>query len=103
MIPAPVFLYAEPAKPGVLVVLTDQWSPRYLSWDNPQVRMPNVPPDAAPMFRDIRAAGYTTAQIAKLHWTSGPSFRETFGSDEGYYKALGLDYVLPVNGGGFSE
>jgi arylsulfatase A-like enzyme len=26
----------------VLVILTDQWSPRYLSWDNPQVRTPNL-------------------------------------------------------------
>src|SRR4051812_11975949 len=26
----------------VLVVICDQWSPRYVSWDNPQVRTPNL-------------------------------------------------------------
>ena len=29
-------------KPDVLVLLTDQWSPRYLSWDNPEVRTPHL-------------------------------------------------------------
>jgi arylsulfatase A-like enzyme len=134
-------------KPDVLVVLTDQWSPRYLSWENPQVRTPNldriahegmifdacyttspvcmparislitglyphngghsvwgnvtdyyVPPEAAPMFRDIQAAGYTTAQIGKLHWTSGPGFVQQFKSAENYFRALGLDFVLDVPG-----
>src|SRR5690349_5050937 len=28
------------AQPDILVILTDQWSPRYLSWDNPQARTP---------------------------------------------------------------
>src|SRR4051812_17613639 len=101
-------------KPDVLVILTDQWSPRFVSWDNAQVRTPNLdriaregmifdacyttspvcmparvslitglyphnaghslwgnattyvaPPDSAAMFRDIKAAGYVTAQIGK--------------------------------------
>ncbi len=138
---------AGSSKPDVLVILTDQWSPRYLSWENPQVRTPNldriaregmifdacyttapvcmparislltglyshngghsvwgnvqnyhVPPEAAPMFRDIQRAGYTTAQIGKLHWTSGPSWRKQFNTIEEYYRALGLDYVLDVSG-----
>lgn len=29
-------------KPDVLILLTDQWSPRYLSWDNPEVRTPHL-------------------------------------------------------------
>ena len=33
---------AAAEKPDVLVILSDQWSPRYLSWDNPQVRTPNL-------------------------------------------------------------
>lgn len=33
---------AAAAKPDVLVILADQWSPRYVSWDNPQVRTPNL-------------------------------------------------------------
>jgi arylsulfatase A-like enzyme len=139
---------ASPAsKPDVLVILADQWSPRYLSWDNPQVRTPNldriaregmifdacyttspvcmparislltglyphngghsvwgnvlnyhVPPEAAPMFRDIQRAGYTTAQIGKLHWTSGVSWRREFKSLDDYYRALGLDHVMDVSG-----
>jgi arylsulfatase A-like enzyme len=135
------------SKPDVLVILTDQWNPRYLSWDNPQVRTPNidriahegmifdacyttspvcmparislitglyphnaghsvwgnvgnyhVPPDAAPMFRDIQRAGYTTAQIGKLHWTGGASWRQQFKCIEDYYRALGLDFVMDVSG-----
>lgn len=138
---------ADAPKPDVLVVLTDQWSPRYLSWENPEVRTPHldriaregmifdacyttspvcmparislltglyphngghsvwgnvtdyfVPPEAAPMFRDIQAAGYTTAQIGKLHWTAGPGFTREFQSAGNYYRALGLDYVLDVPG-----
>ena len=135
------------AKPDVLVVLCDQWSPRYLSWDNPQVRTPHldaaareglifdacyvtspvcmpsrtslvtglyphnaghsvwgnvnswhVDADAAPMFRDIRAAGYTTAQIGKLHWFSGQTWRGEFEKIDDYHRALGLDYVVDVSG-----
>ncbi|WP_395753017.1 sulfatase [Prosthecobacter sp.] len=134
-------------KPDVLVILVDQWSPRYLSWENPQVRTPHldkiasegmvfdrcyttspvcmparvslltglyphngghgiwgnalnyhVPAEEATMFRDIKAAGYTTAQIGKTHWTSGPSVREAYPKLEDYHRALGLDYVFDVSG-----
>src|ERR1700683_2338461 len=30
------------APPDVLVVICDQWNPRYVSWDNPQVLTPNL-------------------------------------------------------------
>ena len=146
------FIAAQPngiaaPKPDVLVILTDQWSPRYLSWENPQVRTPHldrlagegmifdacyttspvcmparislitglyphngghsvwgnvlnylVPPASAPMFRDIQRAGYTTAQIGKLHWTTGAAWKEQFGSIDDYYGALGLDHVVDVSG-----
>ncbi|MBI5686857.1 MAG: sulfatase-like hydrolase/transferase [Verrucomicrobia bacterium] len=147
LLAATLAAHAAPAKPDVLVILTDQWSPRYLSWDNPQVRTPNldriareglifdacytpspicvparislitglyphnaghsvwgnvlnyhVPPAAAPMFRDIRRAGYTTAQIGKLHWTAGASWREEFKTIADYHRALGLDCVVDVSG-----
>jgi arylsulfatase A-like enzyme len=140
-------LVAAERQPDVLVVLCDQWSPRFVSWDNPQVRMPNlagmaregmvfdacytpspicmparvslitglyphnqghalwgnatsyrVAPEAAPMFRDIQRAGYTTAQIGKLHWTAGPAWKEEFKTAENYYRALGLDFVVDVSG-----
>jgi arylsulfatase A-like enzyme len=143
----PVWSAAPARKPDVLVILVDQWSPRYLSWENPQVRTPHldriaaegmifdrcyttspvcmparvslltglyphngghgiwgnalnyhVPPEEAPMFRDIQAAGYTTAQIGKTHWTSGASVREAFPKIEDYHRALGLDYVFDVAG-----
>ena len=29
-------------KPDVLVILADHWSPRFTSWDNPQVRTPHL-------------------------------------------------------------
>jgi len=138
---------AESRKPDVLVILTDQWSPRYTSWDNPQVRTPHleqiakegmifdacyttspicmparislitglyphnaghsvwgnvqnyyVTAAAAPMFRDIQQAGYTTAQIGKLHWMSGPGWKGEFKTVEDYQKALGLDEVVDVSG-----
>ena len=142
-----VHVHAAVSKPDVLVILTDQWSPRYLSWENPQVKTPNLdriakegmifdacyttspvcmparislitglyphngghsvwvnvsnyytPTEAAPMFRDIRAAGYTTAQIGKLHWTGGAAWKEQYKSLEEYYQALGLDVVVDVAG-----
>ncbi|MFZ5832536.1 MAG: sulfatase [Planctomycetota bacterium] len=52
-----------------------------------------LPPESAPMFRDIRAAGYTTAQIGKLHWTGGRAWQQRFQSLDEYYAALGLDFV----------
>ncbi|MCW0220868.1 MAG: sulfatase-like hydrolase/transferase [Prosthecobacter sp.] len=140
-------IQAAETKPDVLVIFTDQWSPRYLSWENPQVRTPNldqiakegmifdacyttspvcmparislltglyphngghsvwgnvlkyyVPPESAPMFRDIRKAGYTTAQIGKLHWTGGTAWKEKFSKLADYYEALGLDHVVDVSG-----
>ncbi|HYF38000.1 MAG TPA: sulfatase-like hydrolase/transferase, partial [Prosthecobacter sp.] len=139
----PALLSAADRKPDVLVILTDQWSPRYLSWENPEVRTPNLdaiardgmifdacyttspvcmparislinglyphnaghsvwsnvsdyytPPEAAPMFRDIQRAGYTTAQIGKLHWGSGTGWQKDFTTLADYYRALGLDHVL---------
>lgn len=134
-------------KPDVLVILTDQWSPRYLSWDNAQVKTPHLDKvagegmifdacyttspvcmparvslitglyphnaghslwgnaagyvadaAAAPMFRDIKGAGYTTAQIGKLHWTAGPVWKEQFDTLEEYYAALGVDHVSDISG-----
>lgn len=134
-------------KPDVLVILVDQWSPRYLSWDNAQVRTPNldqiahegmifdscyttspvcmparislltglyphnqghalwgnatayhVPVEAATMFKDIRGAGWTTAQIGKLHWTGGTTWKSEFDKLPDYYSALSLDKVVDVSG-----
>ena len=139
-------------KPDVLVILADQWSPRYVSWDDPQVRTPHLDgiaregmifdacyttspvcmparislitglyphnqghalwgnatgyfaaPESAPMFRDIQRAGYTTAQIGKLHWTAGPDWRQTFKKPGDYYTALGLDRVVDIPGPPDSE
>jgi arylsulfatase A-like enzyme len=138
--------HAEHA-PDVLVILADQWNPRYLSWDDPQVRTPNldrlagegmifdacytpspicvparislitglyphnqghavwgnpneyhVTPAAAPMFRDIQQAGYSTAQIGKLHWFTGADWKKDFASLDDYHRAMGLDYVMNVSG-----
>jgi arylsulfatase A-like enzyme len=135
------------AKPDVLVILTDQWSPRYLSWENPQVQTPNLDriaaegmifdrcyttspvcmparvslltgqyphngghalwgnsleyhpaPKDGTMFRDIKEAGYTTAQIGKTHWTAGDSMKREFANKANYHRALGLDYVMDVSG-----
>lgn len=147
LLPIPAWSDTPARKPDVLVILVDQWSPRYLSWENQQVRTPHLdkiaaegmvfdrcyttspvcmparvslltglyphngghgiwgnalnyhtPPEEATMFRDIKAAGYTTAQIGKTHWTSGPSVREAFPKIEDYHRALGLDYVFDVSG-----
>ena len=55
-----------------------------------------LPPEIAPMFRDVREAGYTTAQIGKLHWTGGPAWRRQFDSLDSYYRALGLDVCQDI-------
>jgi arylsulfatase A-like enzyme len=134
-------------KPDVLVILTDQWSPRYVSWENPEVRTPHldqlaaegmifdacyvtspicmparvslitglyphnaghslwgngnhyfVPPEQAPMYRDIQAAGLTTAHIGKTHWSSGPAWQEQFKTSGAFFKALGLDHIADISG-----
>jgi arylsulfatase A-like enzyme len=138
---------AAAEKPDVLIILTDQWSPRWLSWENPQVRTPHldeiaaggmifdrcyttspicmparvslitglyphnaghglwgnildyhVPPEEATMFRDLKAAGLTTAQIGKTHWTSGKAVRNAYPDLADFHEALGLDHVLDVPG-----
>ena len=48
-------------KPDVLVILTDQWNPRYVSWDNSQVRTPNI--DRIANEGMIFDACYTTSPI----------------------------------------
>jgi arylsulfatase A-like enzyme len=134
-------------KPDVLIILTDQWSPRWLSWEDPQVRTPHldgiagegmifdrcyttspicmparvslitglyphnaghglwgnildyhVPPEEATMFRDLKAAGLTTAQIGKTHWTAGKAARKAYPALADFHSALGLDHVLDVPG-----
>lgn len=140
-------LPAQTRPSDVLILLTDQWNPRYLSWDNPQVRTPHLdslareglifdacyttspvcvparislitglyphnhghavwgnpngyhlPPWAAPLFRDVQQAGYSTAQIGKLHWFGGPSWQSEFSNLEDYHRAMGLDFVFDVSG-----
>lgn len=51
-----------------------------------------LPPESGTMFQDLRRAGYTTAQIGKLHWNSGRGWRRNFDSLDNYYRALGLDH-----------
>ncbi len=132
-------------KPDVLVVICDQWNPRYVSWEDPQVRTPNLdgiahdgmifdrcytnspvcmparvslvtgwyphnhglwgnanqyhlPSSMAPMFRDLRQAGLSTAQIGKLHWFTGADWHQEFATMEDYHRAMGLDTVLSVTG-----
>jgi arylsulfatase A-like enzyme len=135
------------AAPDILLILADQWSPRYVSWDDPQVKTPVMDqlaeegaifdacyvtspicmpsrvslltglyphnhghalwgnaanyypdPEDATMYRDLQAAGYTTAHVGKTHWTSGAAWRERFGSHDAYYTELGLDAVVDVPG-----
>ncbi len=54
-------LQGADTKPDVLVVITDQWSPRYLSWDNPQVKTPNL--DALAAEGMIFDRCYTTSPV----------------------------------------
>lgn len=49
------------AVPDVIVLIADQWSPRYLSWDNPQVRTPNL--DRIAREGMIFDACYTTSPV----------------------------------------
>jgi len=37
-----------------------------------------LPPESGTMFQDLRRAGYTTAQIGKLHWNTGRGWRRNF-------------------------
>lgn len=149
---SPLGVSAAAERPDVLVILTDQWNPRHVGWDNPDARTPNLDriagegmifdacytaspicmparvslvtglyphnhghalwnnatgyymePGTAPMFRDIRRAGYTTAQIGKLHWNSGAAWKRGFKDAAAYYEALGLDRVIDISGPPDSE
>jgi len=140
---APIAAAAD--RPDVLVVICDQWNPRCVSWDDPQVRTPHLEAVAhegmifdrcytnspvcmparvslvtgwyphnhhlwgnanqyhlsatmAPMFRDIRGAGLTTAQIGKLHWYVGADWNKEHRTLEDYNRAMGLDTVVSVSG-----
>jgi arylsulfatase A-like enzyme len=55
-----------------------------------------LPPAQGTMFRDVQRAGYTTAQIGKLHWEGGTAWRQQFKSLADYYTALGLDTALDL-------
>jgi len=48
-------------KPDVLVILADQWSPRYTSWDNKEVRTPHL--DSLAREGVIFDACYTTSPV----------------------------------------
>jgi arylsulfatase A-like enzyme len=48
------------------------------------------------MFRDIKNAGLTTAQIGKQHWQGGGAFKRHFETAAEFYKALGLDYAVHI-------
>mgnify|MGYP001168764373 CR=1 FL=1 len=48
-------------KPDVLVIIADQWSPRFVSWDNPQVRTPHL--DRLAKEGMIFDACYTTSPV----------------------------------------
>lgn len=51
-----------------------------------------MPPEMAPMFRDIGNAGYATAQIGKLDWYRGKVWGQEFKNEHEYLKAIGLDH-----------
>ena len=51
-------------KPDVLVILADQWSPRFVSWDNQEVRTPHLDRIAGDGM--IFDACYTTSPVCML-------------------------------------
>ncbi|MDZ4779876.1 MAG: sulfatase-like hydrolase/transferase [Planctomycetia bacterium] len=68
LVPANVAPVAAADKSDVLVILCDQWSPRYLSWENKQVRTPNLDSIAAEGM--IFDACYTSSPICMPARTS---------------------------------
>jgi arylsulfatase A-like enzyme len=54
-------------------------------------------PDISGMFRDIKKAGYFTAQVGKLHWIGGKKWQDRFKTIEDYYRALGIDYAESIS------
>jgi arylsulfatase A-like enzyme len=140
--PAPVF---PGGRPDILVIFTDQWSPRetprwgtpartpnldaiaaegmrfYSAYSSSPVSMPargclltglfphntglwgntsdyTPPVRQARLFADVKAAGYTTAQIGKTHWFAGTGWRKEQGFPDldAFYAALGLDHVETI-------
>ena len=78
------------SQPDVLVILTDQWSPRYTSWDNQEVRTPHL--DRIAKEGMIFDACYTTSPIcmpARVSLLTGlyphNAGHEIWGNATGYY------------------
>jgi len=56
-----------------------------------------MPPEWAPMFRDLQAAGYTTAQIGKLHWFGGHRWEDRYEKLDEFFADLGLDHCEDIS------
>jgi arylsulfatase A-like enzyme len=73
-------------------LLTGQFPHNTGLWGNTMEFAPLVA--QARLFADMKAAGYTTAQIGKTHWIAGNAWRQqAFPNLDAFYTALGLDYV----------
>lgn len=73
-------------------LLTGQFPHNTGLWGNTTNFAPLV--SQARLFADVKAAGYTTAQIGKLHWTSGEMWRQLgHASLNAFYKSIGLDHA----------
>jgi arylsulfatase A-like enzyme len=79
------------------VSLVTGWYPHnHNLWGN--ANQYHLPASMAPMFRDIRQAGLSTAQIGKLHWYTGAEWQKDYPTIEDYNRAMGLDTVMSVSG-----
>jgi arylsulfatase A-like enzyme len=86
----PCRVIATEPQPDVLVVIADQWNPRYVGWDNPQVRTPHL--DSIAQEGLIFDACYTTSPVcmpARVSLLTGlyphNAGHEIWGNAAGYY------------------
>ncbi|MCP5559513.1 MAG: sulfatase-like hydrolase/transferase [Verrucomicrobiaceae bacterium] len=88
----PVRITAADRKPDVLVIIADQWNPRYTSWENKEVRTPHL--DQIAKQGMIFDACYTTSPVcmpARVSLLTGlyphNAGHEIWGNASGYFPA----------------
>lgn len=79
--------------PARVALLTGQYPHNTQLWCNTREYTPQL--SQATLFSDMKRAGYTTAQVGKIHWVSGNAWKRNHGFESitDFYRAIGVDHV----------
>ncbi len=79
--------------PSRVALLTGQFPHNTQLWSNTMEYTPQI--EQARLFADMKQAGYTTAQVGKIHWVSGNAWKRNTPSETitDFYNRIGADHV----------